>query len=256
MPDMTLRWHCEGDLVPVFRRGAFRMLDLLFPRDCPISGEPVDNVPWLHLTNTGLDSLHRVSAPHCETCGAPFFGVLAGPQTCPHCCDLSPVFDRGKTAVVAKGAGRRLVHVLKYRQGTWLARDMARIILTTPGYADFLDGAVLVPVPLHPHKLHFRGYNQAELLVDALAALSPSLRVARLLARIRDTATQTRLGREDRAHNMENAFALRPGAVVDPEARYIVFDDVFTTGATLNACCAVLAREGATRLDVGTFAHG
>jgi ComF family protein len=202
--------------------------------------------------------LRRVAEPHCETCGFPFFGVLAGAQICPHCAELIPVFNRGKTAVLARGAARQLVLTLKYRGGAWLAEDMARVIATTQGYPEFLDSAVLVPVPLHPARLRRRGYNQSLLILQHLARLLPErrLRVAELLDRIKNTPTQTRLDREARAKNMQHAFALRPGARVDVNARHIVFDDVFTTGATLNACCSVLLRAGVKDLNVATFAHG
>lgn len=158
--------------------------------------------------------------------------------------------------MLAKDAGRRLVHTLKYEQGAWLARDMARIIATTPGFPEFLAGAILVPVPLHPRKLQVRGYNQARLVAKNLARLLPSLSVLPLLVRVQDTPTQTQLDREERSRNVKNAFALRPGATVDTAARHVVFDDVFTTGATLNACCAVLKAAGVENLDVATFAHG
>ncbi|MDR2845204.1 MAG: hypothetical protein LBV28_03820 [Puniceicoccales bacterium] len=241
---------------PTFSRAASRLLDLFFPRDCQLTGEPVDNAPWRYLSAAGLDALPRITGPYCETCGHPFYGLLAGPQRCPHCQELDPVFHRGKAAVLAKKAGRHLVHILKYRQGTWLVDDMARIMMTTPGFPAFLDGAVLVPVPLHRKRQHHRGYSQTHFLAAALARLQPTLRVASMLERVRATPTQTRLNREQRERNVQDAFALRRGVTVDGTARYVVLDDVFTTGATLNACCEVLVDAGAEWVDVAMFAHG
>ena len=242
---------------PNFVSAFMCLLDLFFPRDCVVSGLPVDNTPWRYLAPEGLAQLYRVSGYCCQSCGNPFWGKLAGPQVCPHCHSLKPVFSNGKVAVLAKGAGRTLVHTLKYHQGTWVAQDVARIIATTPGFPAFLEGAVIVPVPLHARRLR-RGYNQAQLIAEHLVRLLPErrLRIELLLERIRDTPTQTRLDREGRAKNMKGAFALRPDIEVDKAARHIVFDDVFTTGATLNSCSKVLARAGITRLDIAAFAHG
>jgi ComF family protein len=250
--------NTAGKYFPSMRRAVARLFDIVFPRDCPVTGEPSDNPPWRYISAKGLAVLPRVAPPHCETCGFPFYGVLAGSQICPHCAQFSPVFSHGKTAVIAKGAARELVHTLKYRRGTWLAEDMARIIATTEFYPEFLDSAMLVPVPLHSARLRWRGHNQSLLIVRHLARIlrDRHLQVADVLERTKNTLTQTLLDREERARNMQRAFALRAGVSIDVNARYVVFDDVFTTGSTLNACCSVLLDAGAKHVDVATFAHG
>lgn len=252
-----MHWvDATGDAVPHLRRIGKRLLDVVFARTCTLSGNAVENSPWRYLAPEGLAQLHYVTPPHCHACGAPFYGQLAGAQKCPHCIGLCPAFQRGKTAVLAEDAGRQLVHTLKYHQGTWLAEDMARIMLTTRGMPEFLSGAALVPVPLHRRRLQWRGYNQAQLLAENLAKQLPSLRVAPLLERIRNTSTQTSLDRDERHKNMTGAFRLRHDATLDITTRYVLVDDVFTTGATLNACASTLMDAGATTVDVATFAHG
>ncbi|HEX2099300.1 MAG TPA: phosphoribosyltransferase family protein, partial [Candidatus Synoicihabitans sp.] len=67
---------------------------------------------------------------------------------------------------------------------------------------------------------------------------------------------QTTFDRRHRRERMKNAFAPLPGAVITPDSRYILVDDVFTTGSTLNACARVLRRAGCLTLDVVTFGHG
>ena len=60
-----------------------------------------------------------------------------------------------------------------------------------------------------------------------------------LLIREAFTQTQTRVSLSERLQNVKNAFALIRDAVVIPDKTYILIDDVFTTGSTLNACPAV-----------------
>ena len=115
----------------------------------------------------------------------------------------------------------------------------------------------LVPVPLHPRKERERGYIQAHLLAEALAtAAGGSTSVAALLQRKSDTRSQTAFDRESRLANLKNAFALAPGASLTLGQHYILVDDVFTTGSTLNRCAHALRRAGALNLDVVTFGHG
>jgi ComF family protein len=121
---------------------------------------------------------------------------------------------------------------------------------------NFVRGAILVPVPLHPRRRRVRGFNQARWLAEALLAEGGAAGIEELLARVRDTPTQTRLNRAARELNMKNAFALQPGAVVKSTSRYILVDDVFTTGATLNACAMVLRQACAEQLDAASLGHG
>lgn len=183
--------------------------------------------------------------------------MLAGPRACPHCAELDPVFEEGKALFLAKGPGRELVHELKYQSGFYILRDIERMARGAQNYLDYLSEAVLVPVPLHAVKLRERGYNQSERIAGALAkATEGRSRVEKLLVRTKFTQTQTRLNREARHRNVKNAFALAPDAVVIPEHQYILVDDVFTTGSTLNACAAVLRKAGAEYIKVATLGHG
>ena len=74
--------------------------------------------------------------------------------------------------------------------------------------------------------------------------------------RISDTPSQTSLDRKKRYNNVKNAFALLKKDIINPSYHYIILDDVFTTGATLNACAKVLKEGGATSVDIMTLGHG
>jgi len=112
-----------------------------------------------------------------------------------------------------------------------------------------------VPVPLHARKARERGFNQSLLLAQALARVGGG-RVEEVLRRDVDTRSQTEFDRKTRQANLKNAFALVPGARLTPDQKYVLVDDVFTTGSTLNSCARILRRAGALNLDVVTFAHG
>jgi len=112
-------------------------------------------------------------------------------------------------------------------------------------------------VPLHPRKLRERRYNQSLLLAECGERVAAGRAVVgELLRRVVDTESQTHYDRAARQKNLKNAFALASGASINPAQRYLLVDDVFTTGSTLNACAAVLRRAGALNLDVVTLGHG
>ena len=101
-----------------------------------------------------------------------------------------------------------------------------------------------------------RGRHRAARSRSAAAAAGGTPRVQELLVRAVDTVTQTAFDRERRRENLKNAFALAKGAPLNPAQHYVLVDDVFTTGSTLNGCARVLRRAGCLNLDVVTFGHG
>lgn len=176
---------------------------------------------------------------------------------CPHCEGLDPAYREGRVAGLLKGPLHTLVIELKYHHGTYLLADIEKIFRRVPHVLELARGAILVPVPLHPTRLRHRGYNQAQLLAEALArAAGGGTRVELLLRRTLHTTTQTVFQRRERLANLKNAFALAPGANLDSASHYILVDDVFTTGSTLNSCALALRRAGGLNLDVITFGHG
>jgi len=231
--------------------------DLVFPPVCVHCGGVVEGGGLRHLCGRCEALLVRVRPPHCEVCGHPFDGEAHGGRRCHHCAEFEPAFRTGRTCVLLQGPGRSLVHALKYHRGVYVLEDIAAIIRMVPEMPGFLAGARLVPVPLHPRKERERGYNQSRLLARCFAAAGGAATgVVEPLRRIVDTPTQTALDRPTRQANLKNAFALRKGAAINATDHYILIDDVFTTGSTLNACAAVLRRAGCLNLDVVTFGHG
>ncbi|HUR59289.1 MAG TPA: double zinc ribbon domain-containing protein [Opitutaceae bacterium] len=233
--------------------------DVVFPPSCVHCRAIVETEahPYRHLCVRCADQLEFVRPPHCVTCGHPFYGVVEGERICPHCEGLDPAFQEGRTAVLFKGPARALVIELKYHRGLHVLADMTEILRRTPHVIESARGATLVPVPLHPRKARERGYNQAELLAEALArAAGGGARVELLLRRRVDTPTQTAFDRRTRLANLKNAFALAPGRTLNPALHYILIDDVFTTGSTLNSCARALRRGGGVNVDVITFGHG
>jgi competence protein ComFC len=232
-------------------------LEVIFPRSCVHCGRLPEGGRLRHLCPRCERLLVVVGPPHCTTCGHPFFGEMEVNRLCQHCEALTPVFGEGKTAVLLKGPGRSLVHALKYHHGQQVLEDIEVIMAAAPGFADYLAGAILVPVPLHPRKLRERRFNQSHLLAECAARVSGGrATVGELLRRVLDTESQTHYDRATRQQNLKNAFALASGASINPAQRYVLVDDVFTTGSTLNACAAVLRRAGVVSLDVVTFGHG
>ncbi|OAM87070.1 competence protein ComF [Termitidicoccus mucosus] len=244
-----------GDIVEDFAPDA--------PGDAGGAGEAASPPPLRHVCAKCAEKIEIVREPCCTTCGYPFHGIFAeeaahgAMRLCPHCDGLAPAYREGRTVVLMKAAARALVHELKYHKGLHVLDDMAALARRSEGVLRFVRGTVLVPVPLHPRKERERGFNQSRVLADCLARdAGGATRVEELLRREADTVSQTTFDRKTRRANLKNAFALAPGAVITPGQHYMLVDDVFTTGSTLNSCAGVLRRAGCLTLDIVTFGHG
>jgi ComF family protein len=232
---------------------------MLFPPVCVHCGGLVESKDerFRHICQKCEPFIQLVQSPHCTCCGSPFFGEVEGERLCPHCAELHPKYGEGRTVTLFKGPARALIHGLKYHQGLHLIGDLEEVVRGSIQVTDFIRHGVLVPVPLHPRKARERGYNQAALLAEAFArAAGGTTRVEPLLRRVVDTPSQTTFDRRARRANLKNAFALAPGTTIKADSPYILVDDVFTTGSTLNSCADVLRRAGARSLNVITFSHG
>lgn len=234
-----------------------QLLDFVYPRHC-LGCEVRLTVesPWRYGCEACVQTLPWVSGSACSHCGAPFEGDVVGPRQCPGCIELKPAFAQGKTVFRFEGLAREWVHGLKYRPGRHLVPDLLKIVTILPEIKAYLENSILVPVPLYKTRERQRGYNQSLLIAVAWAKGVPGVQVEELLIRLYSTQSQTELSRAERLKNVKNAFAIRPKVALNPALLYTVIDDVYTTGATLNACAKVLYRAGAERIQVLTLAHG
>ena len=229
--------------------------DLILPRSCVHCGHSCNHRDYEFLCKKCASAIFFALDPCCTTCGYPYLGAFVDPKLCPHCAELDPLFDEGRTLFLAQGPGRSILHELKYRRGFYILRDIAKMVLNSSDYTSYIKGATLIPVPLHPAKFRARGFNQSQKLATILAKTCQA-EVLNLLRRKQFTQTQTKLNRYSRYQNVKNAFAIAANARVIPHDDYILIDDVFTTGSTLNACAQVLRKAGAQSIRVATIGHG
>jgi ComF family protein len=149
-----------------------------------------------------------------------------------------------------RGGAEEWIRRFKYPRPGWRGLDPAPIgvvrglVLEAARRAPGPPPALVVPVPLHPRRLRERGFNPAALLARWIARDAGARFEAGLLRRVRDTPSQTGLGRRARRTNVGGAFQAHGAA---PRVIWLV-DDVVTTGSTLIACARALRRAGAREI--------
>ncbi|MCX7818553.1 MAG: ComF family protein [Kiritimatiellae bacterium] len=229
-------------------------LDWLYPRFCAGCGGHVSE-PARHLCWDCRAAASFIQPPYCDRCGDPVGGRVDRPFLCALCEDRQQGFDVARSVVRHEGVIAQAIRDLKYHAHLWLVADLADLLeagVRTHFAAMQFD--LVSWIPLHPARRRERGFNQAAELARELAARL-GLPARGTAARIRHTATQTRLTLAERAANVRDAF--RPvHARRWRGARVLLVDDVMTTGATAHACARALREGGAASIAVITVSRG
>jgi ComF family protein len=243
----------SGPAVPLWRRVAAEVVELILPVTCVCCGSFLRSAPGI-VCGPCWTRLPALPAPRCDRCGHPTWG-----RPC-RWCSVLPAYVRAARSVCwerPETSAQSLVHALKYggwpRVGDAMADRMARLDWPEDVRA---ERAALIPVPLAASRLRERGYNQSEVLADALARRWQVPVWRDVVHRQRATRTQTRLTPADRLRNVSGAFRADSSTRKRLRGAHVVLvDDVVTTASTLNACAAALCEGGARIISYVTFAR-
>jgi ComF family protein len=215
------------------------VLDLLLPQRCLVC-----LCPGTQVCEACTSSLHRIEPPLCLRCGAPTAWPVG---RCGECAGRRLAFARARSALAYDDRLRPVVAAWKERGLRRLAGWAAAVVhdlLPRP------DAACIVFVPGDRDRRLERGHHAAERLATELA-LAWDLPLRPLLTRMRGSPRQRGLTRVERRRNVKGAFV----AQAPVPTRVVLVDDVYTTGATVNAAASALRKGGASRVEVVTLAR-
>ncbi len=225
------------------------VVDLLFPRQvkCVNCGDEVDR---FGICDKCVKLLTLIPSPTCEICG----GENSG---------------KGKVCIECKG--RHFEFVKNYSLFSYIADVRSKIISFKQNsnkaigemfayfIADRYDRIIaehnidiVIPVPISVDRLKSRKFNQSEVLCSQISERDKVNNS--ILVRVKDTPHQTGLSRLNREENLKNSFKVMDKKIVKGKSILIV-DDIYTTGATLNACARSLKDAGAKEIFALTLAR-
>jgi ComF family protein len=166
-----------------------------------------------------------------------------------------PVHAAGSYLYFRKGESvQRVIHELKYRGrreiGLFTGKLYGQELASSPLYRG-ID--LILPVPLHSHRLRKRGYNQSMLIAEGISLKMEVPCADSVIKRTRDSTSQTNKSRFSRWENMQAGFVIRDHEKIENK-HVLLVDDVITTGATLESCAHILLKEGAGKVSIATLA--
>lgn len=225
------------------------IVDYALPPRCPACGAIVrDDDAFCEPCWSRLDFL---AGPACAACRLPFEQDLGPEALCAECMALPPAHDGVRAAVAYCDTARALVLKLKHGRRIGMARVIGRHLSR-----HIEPDALLVPVPLHRWRIWRRGFNQSALVGAEVARRTGLPLRTDLIERRKATPMLGGLGREGRVRTLRGAFAVPSEKRTELKGRTVLLvDDVYTSGATANACARVLKRAGAARVIVLCWAR-
>jgi len=207
-------------------------LNIIYPSKCLVCARVLHHGPGLYACDSCLPSFNFVNEK--------IFG------------DFS--FDDSFSFFEYNEALRGIIHDIKFGKKAHKMVSLTKqaLALGEDGL-DFSGIDAVVAVPLHPNRLRDRGFNQAHITAKILAQRLGVPLECSLCERIVDNAPQSRTDREGRRKNSENIFSLKNESIIYGKS-FLLVDDIFTSGETLNSLASVFKKAGAKRISCVTLA--
>lgn len=211
------------------------LLDIIFPKTCVDCGRIGE-----YLCVKCIAKIEPIDHQICPVCVKPSISGLTHPR-----CSAKLSLDGLYSFLFFSPPLPQALYKLKYK----FVKDFSNILISKSKLElpDIFKGYYLIPIPLHYVKKNWRGFNQVEILADLLADKYKINHKPNILIRKKATKSQVGLSKVLRAENVRSAFECSDKDFVKGK-QFLLFDDVWTSGATLKTAGTVLKRAGAQKV--------
>ncbi len=227
------------------------LIDLLMPGRCYMCGQIIEGKSALCPECYG--KITFLSDQCCPICGKPYIFPSEKDLICQNCLREKPKLKRLRAVFSYDAYSRELILPFKHTDRTDMAPFFSQLMIQI-GQELIEHCDIIIPVPLHRRRLLKRKYNQATLLASKIASTCQKKMLPHTLLRTVNTKPQGHDNRLQRKNNVKNAFLVKKKNDVEGK-KVLLIDDVYTTGATLNACAEALYAAGAKRVEGLTLAR-
>ena len=152
---------------------------------------------------------------------------------------------------------KRVIHIIKKRQSSFLSRIFAKIIFTKLAHIHHdISEIIIIPIPLDSHRKRTRGYNQSAYIAEALSKYFDVPYCESILSKSIHTQKQALISDQYmRKENVTHSFTAHYDDAISHDRPLCILDDVTTTGATVYDARRALLEAGYTHVYALTLAH-
>lgn len=231
--------------------------EALFPSGiyCICCGSMIDLSRPYALCDSCVQKIHWINERSCKKCGK---AIAKDYRTdmCYDCLTGKHIFTRGFSCMTYGLIERSMILSFKYGGKGYMGIKFGDIMYDKISCED-MNIDVVVPVPLHRKRLKKREYNQTEIMTKRLSHLMKVQSDCKSLVKIKETKPLSGMNIGERAMAVEDAYE-----VIESRSEYIsgknvlLVDDIYTTGATADACSKAMFDKGAKNVYVISLASG
>ena len=222
----------------------------LYPAKCRVCEEALGVTSMPYICDDCWRDIQFLEPPWCDICGTPGVDGL-----CDACAISPPRYGKLRSIAFYQTTLQQAIHLFKFEKKKVLAQHLIQLTnACMPTDCCIAEYDFVLPIPVHKKRLRERGFNQAELLANAIAETQGVPVLTDVLIRHRHTVAQSSLDREARQQNIIGAFEICHPEIISGK-RLLVIDDVFTTGATIREAVSELWTADPAEIDVLTVAR-
>ncbi|MEI7641349.1 MAG: ComF family protein [bacterium] len=229
------------------------LLSIFFSTQCAGCKRYIKDFKYLYLCEECFEKISAPQAPFCQRCHKPLNNAVT--QECHECGERKNHFSYSRSAGIYSDSLREALHMFKFEAKKGFIRVLGEYMIKNIDPVIFAGVDFIIPVPVSRATLGEREYNQTELLADYLGK-KYKLSVKKSVVKIKETARQSTLERQQRLTNLRGAFKVDSKALTLVAGKVVVVvDDIYTTGSTINEMAKILKKAGALEVRAVTLAR-
>ena len=236
--------------------GIKELTDIVFPPACPVCGGVLgfEKGRRRQICPDCDNRLEYIGEPRCMKCGKPLKKTDTQ-QFCYDCTVKRHFYERGVAVFAYTDGIKQSIYQFKYHDKREYAAFYGRQAAQQCGaLIGKWDIDLVLPVPMYAAKQRKRGYNQAELIARELSKNLNLICASEILVRTRKTTPMKELNDEERRKNVERAFLVKENVV--KYKKILLVDDIYTSGATMEACTRILLEAGISEVYILSICIG
>ncbi len=232
-----------------------KIISFIYPNYCASCGKLLNENDTTCFCNDCWNKIELIKGETCIKCGKP---IKTADGICQECKKVKSFHYHNLKAIgIYDNILKDAVHLYKFKSRWKIGYDFANIIIQNIDDEYIQDNDMIIPVPLTREKEYNRGFSQTFIIANKIGKYFNIPVYKDVMVKTRETVSQSLLLRQERLDNLKNSFAInkkKKDTILNKNI--LLFDDVFTTGATVIECSRVLKDNGAKRVNVLTLARG
>ncbi len=168
--------------------------------------------------------------------------------------DVTKYYDEHMYVFIYDGIVRKTIINYKFNDKSYIYKTLSKYMLKNENFIEKIKSYdIILPVPISSKRNKERGYNQSELIAREISNMAQLQMKTKVLYKTKNIVPQSTLNKKEREKNIQDAYSIKNVEIIHNK-KILIFDDIYTTGSTVNECSKILKENGANNIGILTIA--